>query len=156
MLCHLSVGSCTTKKRHYFSALWKLPAEKHEPLVSPLSIMGCLGLNTYCMFDCSWIREPCFLSTQGDRSSTHSWEKGEGKWSYASRGWGSWTFHYCLIKMWMSVCTMEQFSPKNRQGCVGRMGDRMEFCHCKKTTSIADSISDPKHCIVWLHCLFHS
>lgn len=52
-------------------------------------------------------RQPCFLSMQGVRSPTHSWEKGGGKWSYTSRGCSSWTFPWlpyreceCVYVQW--------------------------------------------------------
>lgn len=59
----------------------------------------------------------------------------------------------------MSVRTMGQFSLKNKQGCLGRSGDSMGLCHCKKSNGIspvADSISDANGCTLWLHWLSHS
>lgn len=59
----------------------------------------------------------------------------------------------------MSVRTMGRFSPKNKQGCLGRAGDRMGLCHCKKSngiSSVADCISDANACTLWLRWLSHS
>lgn len=92
------------KRRHSFSALWKFPAEKHEPLVSPLSIMGCLGLNTHCMSDCSWIDN--LVSFQHRASDQHSLQ-GEGGREMKLYQQRMWLVNFslnCLIKD-VNVCT---------------------------------------------------